>query len=124
MDAWLRAAGIDYRWEPELGGFRRTSTDSPNVGLHHPSFRGYADYMASSGSFDDGLVRVLDEAPERRVAVMCSETLWWRCHRRLIADAATLLHDVDVFHVDGRGELQPHRVTPEARREGPILIYR
>jgi uncharacterized protein (DUF488 family) len=123
LDAWLRAAGIDYRWEPELGGFRRTSPDSPNTGLHHPSFRGYADYMAT-GSFAAALAAVLDEATDRRLAVMCSETLWWRCHRRLIADAAELLHQVDVRHVDGRGVLEPHRVTPEAHREGPILVYR
>lgn len=122
MDAWLRAAGIDYRWEPDLGGFRRTSAESPNTGLHHQSFRGYADYMASD-SFAAALARVLDEAGERRVALMCSETLWWRCHRRLIADAAVLLHGAGVLHVDGRGEVEPHRVTPEARREDAILIY-
>lgn len=122
MDAWLRAAGIDYRWEPDLGGFRRTSAESPNIGLHHASFRGYADYMASD-VFAAALARVLDEAAERRVAVMCSETLWWRCHRRLIADAAVLLHGAGVLHVDGRGEVEPHRVTPEARREDAILVY-
>ena len=123
MDAWLRAAGIDYRWEPDLGGFRRTSPESPNTGLHHASFRGYADYMASD-SFAAALARVLDEAAERRVAVMCSETLWWRCHRRLIADAAVLLRGAGVLHVDGRGDVEPHRVTPEARREDSILVYR
>ena len=123
MDAWLRAAGVDYRWEPDLGGFRRTSAESPNVGLHHPSFRGYADHMASD-SFVAALARVLDEADERRVAVMCSETLWWRCHRRLIADASVLLQGTGVLHVDGRGDVEPHRVTPEARREGSILVYR
>ncbi|MGH7751091.1 MAG: DUF488 family protein, partial [Candidatus Dormibacteria bacterium] len=122
MDAWLRAAGIDYRWEPDLGGFRRASPESPNTGLHNVSFRGYADHMASH-SFAAALAGVLDEAAERHVAVMCSETLWWRCHRRLIADAAVLLSGATVLHVDGRGEVQPHRVTPEARREDAILVY-
>ena len=122
MDAWLRAAGIDYRCEPELGGFRRTSPASPNIGLHHASFRGYADHMASP-SFAAALEHVLAEAGERRVAVMCSETLWWRCHRRLIADAAVLLTGSRVLHVDGRGDVEPHRVTPEARREGSIVVY-
>lgn len=122
MDAWLRAAGIDYRWEPDLGGFRRTSTESPNIGLHHPSFRGYADYMATD-SFAAALARVLDETDVRRVAVMCSETLWWRCHRRLIADAAVLLHGAVVLHVDDRGEVETHRVTAEARREDGVLLY-
>lgn len=123
MDAWLRAAGIDYRWERDLGGFRRTSPDSPNNGLRHASFRGYADYMASD-AFAAALTRVLDEADTRRVAVMCSETLWWRCHRRLISDFAELLHGARVLHVDGRGEVEPHRVTPEAHGEGEILVYR
>ena len=122
MDAWLRAAGIDYRWEVELGGFRRTSPVSTNAGLQNPSFRGYADHMAG-GAFAAALARVLDEAGERRLAVLCSETLWWRCHRRLIADAAVLLHDASVLHIDGRGAAEPHRVTPEARRQGHILIY-
>ena len=123
MDAWLRAAGIDYRWAPELGGFRRTSTQSPNTGLRNPSFRGYADYMTTD-AFAAALQGVVDEAGRRRVAVMCSETLWWRCHRRLIADAAVLLLNADVLHVDGRGDVEPHRVTPEARREGSVLVYR
>jgi uncharacterized protein (DUF488 family) len=122
MDAWLRAAGIDYQWERDLGGFRRTTPESPNAGLHHASFRGYADYMASD-AFAAALARVLGETDARRVAVMCSETLWWRCHRRLIADAAVLLHGSDVLHVEGRGDVEPHRVTPEAQRRGEILVY-
>ena len=123
MDAWLRAAGIDYRWEPDLGGFRRPAPDSANTGLRHASFRGYADYMTTDG-FAAALAQVLDEADDRRVAVMCSETLWWRCHRRLIADAAVLLHGAGVLHVGGRGETAPHRVTPEAHRADGILVYR
>jgi uncharacterized protein (DUF488 family) len=121
MDAWLRAAGIDYRWERDLGGFRRASPESPNIGLRNPSFRGYADYMATQ-PFAAALAGVLDDAGER-VAVMCSETLWWRCHRRLIADAAVLQHGAGVLHVDARGEVEPHRVTPEARRKDAILVY-
>ena len=123
MEAWLRAAGIDYRWARELGGFRRTSAQSPNIGLRHASFRGYADYMATD-AFAVALDAVLDETSRRRVAVMCSETLWWRCHRRLIADAAVLLHDVGVLHIDARGDVEPHRVTPEAKRARSALVYR
>lgn len=123
MDAWLRAGGIDYRWERDLGGFRQASPDSPNTGLHHASFRGYADYMGSE-AFAAALAGVLDEADARRCAVMCSETLWWRCHRRLIADAAVLLHGSGVLHVDGRGDTEPHRVTPEAHQEGVTVVYR
>jgi uncharacterized protein (DUF488 family) len=123
MEGWLAAAEVGYRWEPDLGGFRRPAPDSANRGLRHPSFRGYADYMAQE-AFAAALRRVLDEARDAHVAVMCSETLWWRCHRRLIADAAVLLHAVDVEHVDGRGLTEPHRPTPGVEREGATLVYR
>ena len=78
----------------------------------------------ATDAFAAALQGVVDEAGRRRVAVMCSETLWWRCHRRLIADAAVLLLNADVLHVGGRGDVEPHRVTPEARREGSVLVYR
>ena len=123
MERWVPGAGIRYRWEPELGGFRRALPDSVNTGLRNASFRGYADHMASAG-FAEALGRVLGEATAARLAVMCSETLWWRCHRRLIADAATLLHGVEVLHIDGRGLLEPHRVTPEATVDGAVIVYR
>ena len=123
MERWLHEARIGYRWEQELGGFRRPLPDSINLGLRHASFRGYADYMATP-AFATALARVLVEAATARVAVMCSETLWWRCHRRLIADAAVLLHDVEVLHVDGRGRSEPHRVTPGAAVEDGVVIYR
>jgi uncharacterized protein (DUF488 family) len=61
MERWLPAAGIDYRWEKELGGHRRPAVGSKNTALRHPAFRGYADYMAT-GSFAAGLARLLDDA--------------------------------------------------------------
>lgn len=119
---WLPQAGIAYRWEPRLGGFRRPREDSVHVALRHPSFRAYADHM-STPEFHDALVAALAEAASRRTAVMCSETLWWRCHRRLIADAATLLHGVDVRHLGHDGRLSPHRLTDGARRAGTEVVY-
>lgn len=123
MERWLPDAGLAYSWEPDLGGFRRPLPDSPNGGLRHPSFRGYADHMAGP-AFASALRRVLEQGRSVRVAVMCSETLWWRCHRRLIADAAELLHGVEVEHIDGRGEQQRHRVTPGVQLESGVLVYR
>ena len=111
---WLPAAGIDYRWERDLGGHRRPVAGSVNTALRHPAFRGYADYMAS-GSFALGLARLLDDAAARPTAAMCAETLWWRCHRRLIADAAVLLAGAEVCHLGHDGRLSAHRVTEGAR---------
>ena len=81
LEMWMPAAGLGYRWEPHLGGFRRPVAGSPNVALRHPSFRAYADYMATA-PFRQALTRVLGEASGAVVAIMCAESLWWRCHRR------------------------------------------
>jgi uncharacterized protein (DUF488 family) len=122
MDEWLPAYGIAYRWEPDLGGFRRASKDSTNTGLRHPAFRGYADYMQTS-TFRAALDRLLAEAARSPTVIMCSETVWWRCHRRLIADAATLLAHIDVVHLMHDGKAQSHVVTAPARLEEGTVVY-
>ena len=114
LEWWLPAAGIDYRWEKDLGGHRRPLEGSVNTALRHPAFRGYADYMAT-GSFAAGLARLLADAAARPTVAMCAETLWWRCHRRLIADAAVLLAGAEVCHLGHDGRLSAHRVTEGAR---------
>jgi uncharacterized protein (DUF488 family) len=78
--------GVDYRHEPSLGGFRRAHPDSDNGGWEHPAFRGYADYMQTA-EFAQALARLEQEARTVSTAIMCAEAQWWRCHRRLIADA-------------------------------------
>jgi uncharacterized protein (DUF488 family) len=115
MARWVPdLSGATYEWRRELGGFRKPRADSPNVALRHPAFRGYADYMQTS-AFCAALGALLEEADARSTAVMCSETLWWRCHRRLIADALVLLHGVDVVHLMHAGAAQEHHVTAGAR---------
>ncbi len=115
MAEWVPAqSGSAYRWEPALGGFRPRHAGSPNVALRHPSFRSYADYMETE-AFADALRAVIAQSAEARVAVMCSETLWWRCHRRLVSDAAVLLHDVRVEHLMHDGKLRPHVPTEGVR---------
>jgi uncharacterized protein (DUF488 family) len=121
LEEWMPGTGIAYRWEPDLGGFRRGVKDSTNVTLRHPAFRAYADYMASD-PFQHALSTLLADAARRRVCVMCAETLWFRCHRRLIADAATLLYEAQVLHLDHRGKLLPHSLTEGARRRADDLI--
>lgn len=122
MERWLGEADISYRWEPALGGRRRTSAESPNTALRHPAFRGYADHMASP-EFAAALDQLLDEAEAGTTAAMCAESLWWRCHRRLLSDAAVLLRGATVLHLDHRGQLQEHRVTEGARVAGHVVVY-
>jgi uncharacterized protein (DUF488 family) len=122
MAGWLPAAGVAYRWEPDLGGWRKPDPASVNTALRHPAFRGYADYMRTP-PFWAALDRLLAEADAAPTAVLCSETLWWRCHRRLLADAAVLVRGAEVQHLDHRGGLAPHRPTGGARRHGDLLVY-
>jgi uncharacterized protein (DUF488 family) len=117
LEGWLPPAGFGYRWEPDLGGFRRSSANSPNVALRNDSFRGYADYMATD-RFSQALAQVLADASRQVLTVMCAETLWWRCHRRLIADAAVLLFAVAVRHLGQDGRLSEHRLTEGVRVDG------
>ena len=123
LELWVPAeAGAAYDWVPDLGGFRRASPDSLNVALRHPAFRGYADYMETD-RFQDALRELMETADRERTAIMCSETLWWRCHRRLISDAAVLLYDADVRHLGADGRLSKHVLTEGVRRIGDHLRY-
>ncbi len=116
LNEWLPASGVAYRWEPRLGGRRHPVEQSPHVGLRDASFRGYAEHM-ESGEFHAALNELLTQAAEATVAVMCAESLWWRCHRRLIADAAVLLHGVVTLHLLPDGRLAAHVPTDAARAE-------
>ena len=122
MAAWLSRSGVAYRWEPRLGGRRPVPPGSPDVALRNDAFRGYAGHMRSAG-FRAALGELLELAAEATTAVLCAESLWWRCHRRLIADAATLLHGVEVAHLGHDGRLAPHRATEGVRVDGDRLLY-
>lgn len=123
MAVWVPdEAQAEYVWERDLGGFRTALPTSHHTALRNPAFRGYADYMETE-RFRSALERLVDSLPKRRVAIMCSETLWWRCHRRLISDAAVLLHGIGVRHLMPKGSSQPHVLTQGVRREGETLRY-
>lgn len=123
MEVWVpEQTAATYVWARELGGFRRTTATSANIGLRNPSFRGYADYMETP-SFRDALHALLSGAEAEPTAVMCSETLWWRCHRRLIADAATLLHGAEVLHLAPDASTRLHALTAGVRLENGVLRY-
>jgi uncharacterized protein (DUF488 family) len=122
MEGWLAEAGLQYRWLPALGGRRTPAPESANVALRNPQFRGYADHMAGE-EFRRGCAELLDLARSGSVAAMCAESVWWRCHRRLLADHLVLVAGIEVEHVLPDGRLSPHNPTPEARREGDRVVY-
>jgi uncharacterized protein (DUF488 family) len=88
LPGWLGPAGIDYIHLPGLGGRRTPVPGSPNGGWQERAFQGYADHM-SSDEFRRALAELEAVARERPTAIMCAEAVWWRCHRRLIADVLT-----------------------------------
>jgi uncharacterized protein (DUF488 family) len=105
--------GITYQHWSELGGRRRGLDASPNHVWQNAGFRAYADYMMQP-IFWEALDSLLRQARTVVSAVMCSETLWWRCHRRLIADAA-VARGADVAHIMKAGMVRAHIVSPSAR---------
>jgi uncharacterized protein (DUF488 family) len=118
----LPARGITYRWLPSLGGRRRPGPGSRNKALRNDQFRAYADHMATA-EFAEGIDELLEVAHAHRAAVMCAETLWWRCHRRLIADHLVLVERMAVEHLFHDGDLVRHDAMVEARVQGGHLIY-
>lgn len=123
LEEWLPAAGVAYRWEKRLGGFRRPSAGNPDVAWREDMFRGYAEHMRSP-EFLAAVDAVLAEAGSARVTVMCSESLWWRCHRRLLADFVAVARGVEVRHLMHDGRVEAHRPSAGLRlREDGLLVY-
>ena len=122
LETSLPAADIRYEWHGEVfGGRRKALPGSANVAWKVDGFRGYADHMASE-EFRSALAQLESRAATERQAVMCAETLWWRCHRRLIADAL-VAHGFEVIHL-GMGRDEAHRLHENARVDpDEILIY-
>jgi uncharacterized protein (DUF488 family) len=112
MEEWLPDAGVEYSRLAELGGRRRPREDSPNTAWRTAQFAAYADHMAGE-EFSAGVQQLLERA-ERPAAVMCSESLWWRCHRRLIADHLVLIEGVEVQHLFHDGRRSEHEPLAEA----------
>ena len=122
MAAWLPRHDVDYVWLSSLGGRRKPAPDSRNVGLRNAQFRAYADYMVSD-EFAAGLSELLTIAARSSVAVMCAESLWWRCHRRLLADHLALVEQKRVEHLFHNGRLTGHPPTPGARAVDGGVLY-
>ena len=121
MGPALQAAGIEYLPMPELGGRRAPAADSPNGAWRVEAFRGYADYMAMP-EFALGRDRLMAQARAARTTVMCAEAVWWRCHRRLVADDFTA-RGWQVLHIMAPGKLQLHELNVDARMLDGVLRY-
>lgn len=121
LPASLAAANIGYAHASGLGGFRRTTADSPNTGWHNLSFRGYADYMQTA-DFAANLASLIELAHTQRVALMCAEAVPWRCHRSLIADAL-VTHGIGTCEIASPTRLAPHKLTPFACVRGLTITY-
>ncbi len=119
--AALQGVGIEYVPLPELGGRRRPRPDSHNTAWRNESFRGYADYMETA-AFHTGIERLLELARRKRTVIMCSEAVWWRCHRSLIADYLQSI-GVCVRHILSRSHSEVHPYTSAAHFAHGKLSY-
>lgn len=129
MARWLPEAGVEYRWEPRLGG-RRTvpaaeRADEVDTWWQVAAFRAYAAHTRTD-EFRSAMTDLLADLGPRdagSTAVMCSETVWWRCHRRLVSDVAVLLHGVRVEHIGHDGRLAEHPPAAGARVTHDRLVF-
>jgi uncharacterized protein (DUF488 family) len=122
LQAWLAEAGIEYRHFVDLGGRRnKRLPDSPNTGWRVEAFGAYADYMQSA-EFIAALDQLIAAAKEKATAIMCSEALPHRCHRRLISDAL-VVRGWRVGHLLSPKRIDDHQLTPFARVSGEKITY-
>jgi uncharacterized protein (DUF488 family) len=124
LPAALASAGITYERIAALGGLRgKTHTVSPDINgfWTNQSFHNYADY-ALSPDFHAGLDHLIAEGRQRRCVMMCSEAVWWRCHRRIVADHL-IAQGETVFHIMGEGRLERAQLTRGAVTQGnhPVI---
>jgi uncharacterized protein (DUF488 family) len=119
----LTPANVEYRWDERLGGRRRLPADDRGEDSWWTveAFRAYAAHTRSA-EFDAAMRMLMADADRIRTAVMCSESVWWRCHRRLIADVVTVGGGKEVLHLMPSGELRPHRPAEGARRRQDGLV--
>ena len=123
---WLPEAGIEYRWEERLGGRRRrdkTADPDADGWWRVEAFRAYAAHTRTPeflAALDD---LVADVDSRDTTAIMCSESVWWRCHRRIVADAAALLRGVVVGDLAHDGRVKEHEPSAGARVVDGLLHY-
>ena len=121
LEVSLPENNLKYIHLRELGGRRKAKPDSINTGWRHVAFRGYADYMETN-AFKNGIIELEDIAGKERTAYMCSEAVWWRCHRSLVSDYLKV-NGWTVMHIMGLGKSEEHPYTSPARIVNGHLVY-
>lgn len=121
LSAALSAHGIGYEWWKDLGGRRRPRPDSQNTVWRNESFRGYADYMQTP-AFENAIGELMERAEQTRIALMCAEAVWWRCHRSMIADMLCV-RGVRVLHIMDEHHETVHPMTGPSRVVDGRLTY-
>ena len=116
ITAWAGDAGLEYRWEPRLGGRRRlpAGSEPEDTWWRVKQFAAYAAYTRTA-PFGDALGDLVAQSGRMRTAMMCSEALWWRCHRRIVADVAAMAFSTRVRHLMHDGRLPDHPTSDGAR---------
>lgn len=121
LEVSLTENNIKYIHLKELGGRRKARPDSINTGWRLAAFRGYADYLETD-AFKKAILELERFACKERTAYMCSEALWWRCHRSLVSDYLKV-HGWTVMHIMGIGKVQEHPYTSPAKIVNGELLY-
>lgn len=113
---------ISYKHIVQLGGRRKPNKESKNTAWRHPAFRAYADYM-DTDFFEEGITLLEGIAAKTRTAYMCSEAVWWRCHRSLISDYLKV-NGWTVKHIMNIAKAEEHPYTAPAKITDGILTYK
>lgn len=121
LEISMKEAGIQYIHQSDLGGRRKVKKDSKNTRWHNDSFKAYADYMETE-AFEKGILKLEQTALEKTTAYMCSEAVWWRCHRSMVSDYLKAKGWL-VLHIMAIGKAQEHRYTAPARIIDNKVIY-
>lgn len=121
LAAELEKAGISYVHMEDLGGRRKVRKDSKNSRWRNESFRGYADYMETE-DFEKAAGALEAIALKQPTAYMCSEAVWWRCHRSMVSDYLKA-RGWRVLHIMAAGKAEEHAYTSPARVEGRRVYY-
>ncbi len=121
LEVSLPEKNINYVHLKLLGGRRPVKKDSKNAGWRHPAFRGYADYMETD-DFKKGIDELEQIAIKQKTAYMCSEAVWWRCHRSMVSDYLKLNGWI-VFHIMEINKSEEHRYTQPAKIIDGKLSY-
>lgn len=117
----LDEVGVQYIHSADLGGRRKVKSDSKNTRWNNTSFRAYADYMETQ-AFEHAVVELEHKALKQPTAYMCSEAVWWRCHRSMVSDYLKV-KDWTVLHIMGTGKFKEHRYTAPARIVDGNVLY-